>query len=201
MFTGLVADIGRIDALRRGPEGALIRISTGLAAELEEGDSIAVNGCCLTAAALEPGHFEAEVMNQTLEVTSLGSLEQGRRVNLEPALRASDRLGGHIVQGHVDGVAEVSSVRTDGFARRVRIVLPESLRRYVIEQGSVALEGISLTVTTLTEDGFEVSLIPETLERTTLGEVAEGDRMNVEVDVLARYTERLLQGFNGRKTV
>jgi riboflavin synthase len=137
-------------------------------------------------------------MNQTLTLTSLGDLVAGGRVNLEPALRASDRLGGHIVQGHVDGTGEVLDVREDGFARRVRVTLPGDLAKYVIEHGSIALDGVSLTVAGLEEGAVEVSLIPETLERTTLGDLAPGRRVNVEVDQLARYAERLLQPFLNR---
>ena len=201
MFTGLVADIGRIERAERDQQGARLRIASALANELGGGDSVAVNGVCLTVAAVDENGFEAEVMNQTLTVTSLGGLETGARVNLEPALRASDRLGGHIVQGHVDGVAELEASEPDGFARRLCIHVPAELGRYVIEHGSVALEGVSLTVSALTDSGFEVSLIPETLERTTLGGAGPGAQLNLEVDVLARYTERLLQGFNERKTV
>ena len=131
-------------------------------------------------------------MNQTLSLTTLGELERGARVNLEAALRAGDPLGGHIVQGHVDGVGDVRSVAEDGFARRLRVGVPDGLERYLVEHGSVAVAGVSLTVAGLDEDAFEVSLIPETLERTTLGGLREGDRVNLEVDVVARYTERLL---------
>jgi riboflavin synthase len=201
MFTGLVADIGTVEIAERDRDGARLRIATELASDLAGGDSVAVSGVCLTVAANDGSGFEAEVMNQTLSVTSLGGLESGGRVNLEPALRASDRLGGHIVQGHVDGVAELEASEPDGFARRLRVAIPAELRRYVIEHGSVAVEGVSLTVSKLTDSGFAVSLIPETLERTTLGAAEPGAPLNLEVDVLARYTERLLQGFNERKTV
>jgi riboflavin synthase len=201
MFTGLVADIGTVEIAERDRDGARLRIATELASDLAGGDSVAVSGVCLTVAANDGSGFEAEVMNQTLSVTSLGGLESGGRVNLEPALRASDRLGGHIVQGHVDGVAELEASEPDGFARRLRVAIPAELRRYVIEHGSVAVEGVSLTVSKLTDSGFAVSLIPETLERTTLGAAEPGAPLNLEVDVLARYTERLLQGFNERKTI
>jgi riboflavin synthase len=134
-------------------------------------------------------------MNQTLELTALGRLEPGSSVNLEPAVRASDRLGGHIVQGHVDATGTVAGVAEDGFARRVRIELPAGLERYVVERGSIALNGVSLTVAGVEGRIVEVSLIPETLERTTFGTVAAGDPVNVEVDVIARHAERLLQGF------
>ena len=192
MFTGLVADLGTVASLERGDDGARLRIRTALAAELAEGDSIAVNGACLTAAGVGDGEFTADVMNQTLSLTSLGPLGEGDAVNLELALRAADRLGGHVVQGHVDGTGTVAAVRADGFARRVEVELPEELRRYVVERGSVAVDGVSLTVAGITGAGFEVSLIPETLERTNLGSAEPGRVVNIEVDVVARYVERLL---------
>lgn len=191
MFTGLIADLGTVAALERGDEGARLRIRTTLAGELAEGDSIAVNGACLTAAEVGDGEFEADVMNQTLSLTSLGPLAEGDAVNLELALRAADRLGGHVVQGHVDGTGKVAAVREDGIARRIEIELPDELRRYVVARGSVALDGVSLTVAALTGSGFEVSLIPETLERTNLGSAEPGRVVNIEVDVIARYVERL----------
>lgn len=195
MFTGLVADIGTLEGVDRNADGARLRVATTLAGEIEAGDSVAVNGVCLTAASVDAGAFEADVMNQTLAVTSLGPLEPGARVNLELALRPSDRLGGHLVQGHVDGVGTVTRVRADGVARRVEIELSPELRPYVVKRGSIAVDGVSLTVATLTDRGFDVSLIPETLERTTLGELEEGGVVNLEVDPISRYVERLLQGY------
>jgi riboflavin synthase len=159
---------------------------------------VSVNGVCLTATQAADGGFTADVMNQTLSVTTLGGLGEGHPVNLEPAIRAGEPLGGHLVQGHVDGAGRVTSVSEDGFARRLVIALPDDLRRYVAEHGSVAIEGVSLTVSALTPDGLEISLIPETLERTTLGDLEEGSEVNVEVDVVARYAERLMQGLNER---
>lgn len=199
MFTGLVADLGTVRALERSDDGARLGVETALAPDLEPGASVAVNGVCLTVA--EPGSdgFDAEVMNQTLDVTGLGGLDVGSRVNLEPAMRAGDPFGGHIVQGHVDGVARIAEVTEDGFARRVRLELPGGLLRYVVEHGSIALDGVSLTVAALHADGVEVSLIPETLERTTFGDAAPGRPVNVEVDVIARYAERLLQGFSTKE--
>ena len=192
MFTGLVQDLGQVESVERDAGGARLRISTGLATEVEPGDSVAVNGICLTATAVEADRFETEAMNQTLEVTALGALEAGAPVNLELAMRASDRLGGHIVQGHVDGVGEVVSLTEDGFAKRLRVALPADLSRYVIDKGSIALDGVSLTVAALGDDWVEVSLIPETLERTTLGEAAPGRKINVECDVVAKYVERIM---------
>ena len=196
MFTGIIREVGTVEAVDRTDEGARIRVRAGVAGELRGGDSVSVNGVCLTAASAGGGSFEADVMNQTLSVTTLGALEAGGRINLEPALRAGDPLGGHLVQGHVDGPGRVTSISPDGFARRVTIALPEDIRRYVAERGSIAIDGVSLTVAALTPEGFEVSLIPETLERTTLGELEEGSEVNVEVDVVARYAERLMQGLN-----
>jgi riboflavin synthase len=155
-----------------------------------------VSGACLTVASSAEGAFEADVMNQTLSVTTLGALASGDRVNIEPPLSAGDPLGGHLVQGHVDGIAEVSATSEDGLARRLRVAAPTELMRYLAEHGSVTLDGVSLTVAALGDEGFEVSLVPETLERTTLGELGEGSRLNLEVDVIARYAERLMQGFS-----
>jgi riboflavin synthase len=197
MFTGLVEDIGTVESLESGDGGARLRIATRLAAEVGEGDSVAVNGVCLTATAINPGSFETEAMNQTLSVTSLGGLGEGDRVNLELAMKASERLGGHIVQGHADGAGTVASIEEDGFARRLRVDLGPELIRYVVEKGSIAFNGVSLTVSALGEDWAEVSLIPETLERTTLGEAAAGDKLNVECDVVAKYVERLMKPFVG----
>jgi riboflavin synthase len=193
-----VAEVGTVSAIERSDAGTRLAIAAELASELAAGDSVAVSGVCLTAAELRPGGFAADVMNQTLMLTSLGDLEPGDRVNLEPALRASDRLGGHIVQGHVDATATDTAVREDGFARRVTVELPDELARYVIEHGSIALDGVSLTVAARDDACVGVSLIPETLERTTLGALAPGRRVNVEVDQLARYAERLLQPFLDR---
>ena len=159
--------------------------------ELAEGDSVAVNGVCLTATAVDDGGFSADVMEETLRRTALGSLGMGDAVNLELPLRASDRLGGHIVQGHVDGTGTVESVADEGFARVVRIAAPPEVLRYVVEKGSIAVQGVSLTVATMDDEGFTVSLIPETLERTTLGALEPGAPVNLEADVVAKYVERL----------
>jgi riboflavin synthase len=201
MFTGLISDIGIVDGVASGDAGARLRIRTGLAGELAEGDSVAVNGACLTAAAVDADAFEADVMNQTLERTSLGPLREGSSVNLELPLRLSDRLGGHMVQGHVDGTGRIAEVSEDGLARRLRVEAPEEVRRYLVERGSVAVDGVSLTVASLGDGGFEVSLVPETLERTTLGQARTGTVVNLELDVIARYVERLLSrlGEKGRR--
>jgi riboflavin synthase len=192
MFTGLIEDLGTVAELDAGAEGARLRIATRLGGELRPGDSVAVNGVCLTAIAADRAGFTAEAMNQTLRLTSLGPLEQGDRVNLELPVRAGDRLGGHFVQGHVDGTAEVTAVEDDGFARRLRVCLDPRLAGLVVEQGSVALEGVSLTVSDLGSDWLEVSLIPETLQRTTLSDLEPGRMLNVECDVVGKYVQRLM---------
>jgi riboflavin synthase len=193
MFTGLIADLGRVEAIERNGAGATLTIASVLAGELEEGDSIAVNGVCLTATAIGRGSFRAEAMIETLNRSSLGALAQGTPVNLELPLRAGDRLGGHFVQGHVDGTGTVRAIRPEGFARVVEVESGAPLARYVVEKGSVALDGVSLTVSALQPSGFAVSLIPETLERTNLGSIREGSVVNIEVDVLAKHIERLLE--------
>ena len=190
MFTGLVADLGTVTAVDASEDGVRLAVASRL--ELGEGDSIAVNGVCLTATALDDGGFRADVMHETLRRSSLGGVAEGSRVNLELPLRAADRLGGHFVQGHVDGLGVVREVREDGFARVVEIGAPAELLRYVVEKGSIAIDGISLTVASVTDDGFSVSLIPETLARTNLGAAAPGQPVNLEVDVLAKYVERLV---------
>jgi riboflavin synthase len=192
VFTGLIQDLGTVEKLTRSGDGARLRIATPLAASLRPGDSVAVNGVCLTATSAEGSGFEAEAMNQTLSLTSLGPLEQGDRVNLELPLRAGEPLGGHIVQGHVDGTAEVVEVTEDGFARRLRARLGPELARHVVARGSIALDGVSLTVSAAGDDWVEVSLIPETLERTNLGRAQPGTALNVETDVVAKYVERLV---------
>jgi riboflavin synthase len=193
MFTGIIEELGEVAAVEKSSDGARLRIRAELAAELGEGDSVAVDGVCLTATSVSGDSFDADVMHQTLELTTLGGLEPGSRVNLELPLRASDRLGGHVVQGHVDGTGAVAGISDDGFAKRLRIELPDELLPYVVEHGSIAIQGISLTIAALTDDAVEVSLIPETLERTTLGAVEPGDRLNIECDVLARYVRRQLE--------
>jgi riboflavin synthase len=199
MFTGLIEDVGRIEAVDSDTDGATLRIATSLAGEIEPGDSVAVAGACLTATEVDADGFAAAAMNQTLEITALSALRAGSRVNLELAMRASDRLGGHILQGHVDGVGEVIAVEGDGFARRLRVGLGPGLLRYAVARGSIALDGVSLTISDLGESWAEVSLIPETLERTTLGELEPGCTLNVECDVVAKYVERLVSPFSGKE--
>jgi len=195
MFTGLIADLGSVAAVEQSSDGATLQIESDLANELSEGDSIAVNGVCLTATDVDDGGFRAQAMIETLARSSLGRLQAGSLVNLELALRAEDRLGGHIVQGHVDGVATVSAVREEGFSRVLTFEVEPPLARYLVEKGSVALDGVSLTVSALEERGFSVSLIPETLQRTNLGQIGEGAIVNIEVDILAKHVERLMQSY------
>ena len=192
MFSGLVADLGSVAAVDATADGVRLTVSTPLAEQLADGDSVAVNGVCLTANDVAADRFGADVMHETLQRSTLGAVSAGAHVNLELALRAADRLGGHIVQGHIDGVGTVGEVREDGFARVVTIEAPAAVLRYVVVKGSIAVDGVSLTVARIDDESFDVSLIPETLERTTLGCAAEGARMNLEVDVVAKYVEKLL---------
>jgi riboflavin synthase len=192
VFTGLIADLGRVLAAERSGEGVRLRIGTPLGAELGEGDSVAVNGVCLTAAAPVSEAFEADVMNETLDHSSLGAASTGGIVNLELPLRAGERLGGHIVQGHVDGTGTVTAVSPDGFAQTLRIEADPELLRYVVHKGSIAVDGVSLTVAHVDGSSFSVSLIPETLQRTNLGSASSGQNVNLEVDVVAKYVEKLV---------
>lgn len=189
MFTGLVASVGEVVGLERDSDGALLEIAAPIVAELRPGDSIAVNGACLTARDTDGKRFRADVVAETLRRTTLGDLASGSRVNLELALRMSDRLGGHVVLGHVDGVGEVRAQHESG---EIEVAIGEELARYVVEKGSIALDGVSLTVAAVEGATLTVALIPVTRESTTLGEAAVGRRLNVEVDILAKHVERLL---------
>jgi len=197
MFTGLIADVGRVTEVTPSADGYRFTIETDLAGRISTGDSIAVNGACLTATGIEGRRFSVDAMNQTISLTSLSELEEGTAVNLELALEAGDRLGGHLVQGHVDGVGEVLSATEDGFSVRLRFSLPRGFDRYVIQQGSITVEGVSLTVAECGEGWAEVALIPETRERTTLGLFGTGRRLNLECDVIARYVERMVSPYVG----
>ena len=192
MFTGLIASLGSVAGVDADDDGAMLDIASALGEQLREGDSVAVDGVCLTATDVRPDGFSAQAMIETLRRSSLGELTPGAHVNLELALRADDRLGGHVVQGHVDATATVADVREEGFSRVLEIDADPRVTRYMVEQGSVAVNGVSLTVSALTDTGFCVSLIPETLARTNLGGLAPGARVNVEVDILAKHVERLL---------
>jgi riboflavin synthase len=193
MFTGLIADLGTVLSLAREGDGARLRIGTHLASELDAGASVAVNGVCLTATHVDGDSFAADAMSETLRRTSLGTLHEGARVNLELPLRAGDRLGGHVVQGHVDATGTVRALREEGFSRVLTIEAPAEVAKHLVEKGSVALDGVSLTVSALSSDGFEVSLIPETLARTNLRSLEPGDAVNIETDILAKHVARLVE--------
>lgn len=194
MFTGLIEELGRVTRIDADEAGARLHISApGIAPGITEGESVAVNGACLTATDVSSEGFAADVMNQTLQLTSLGSLGPEDRVNLELAMPADGRFGGHIVAGHIDGVGEVVSMIEDGIAKRLTVKIPSELLPLVVERGSVSLSGVSLTVASLDGDEVEVSLIPETLERTNLGLLSAGDPVNLECDLVARHVRRLLE--------
>lgn len=182
LFTGLIAETGQVASA-----GTRLAVRTSLASELSRGDSIAVNGVCLTAVAINGELFEADVMEETLARTALGRLGEGDPVNLELPLRIGDRLGGHFVQGHVDATGRIASIEQREHSRLVRIEAGDDLLRWVVEKGSIAVDGVSLTVAAVDDAGFTVSLIPETLERTTLGDAREGASVNLEADILAKY--------------
>ena len=187
-----MADLGTVAAVDAADDGVRLRVTTALAGDLRDGDSVAVNGVCLTAVGADRDGFGADVMHETLRRSSLAEVAPGARVNVELPLRADERLGGHVVQGHVDGLGAIRAVRAEGFARVVTIEADPALLRYVVEKGSIAVDGVSLTVAAVDGDSFAVSLIPETLERTTLGAAGPGAPVNLEVDILAKYVEKLL---------
>lgn len=197
MFTGIVVDVGQL--VSRESVGGDLRLTISCQrldmGRVQVGDSICVQGCCLTATSVRGNTFTADVSRETLSVTTLGELAAGAPVNLEPSLRAGDPLGGHLLSGHIDGVARVAAVTGDARSRRLRIEVPEQLTRYLAPKGSVAVDGVSLTINTVEEHGFGVNIIPHTLEHTTLGAAVPGARVNLEVDQLARYVERLMLAF------
>lgn len=194
MFTGLVQDVGTIKEISKTNDYSKITVATTLAKELSIGDSISVNGVCLTAVALNDNDFVADVMVQTLKLSNLGELQLSSPVNLELATKVDARLGGHIVQGHVDGVGEVLATNPGEKWLEFIISVPETLKRYIVNQGSICIDGVSLTVGEIDDSKNQVTvwLIPETLAKTTLGQKKKGDRVNLEVDVLAKYVERLI---------
>jgi riboflavin synthase len=193
VFTGIVREIGEVVAVDGDGAGVRLEISAPQTAPgVAVGDSVSVGGCCLTAVAIEDGRIAFEAVPETLARTSLGSLLPGARVNLEPALRAGEPLGGHYVQGHVDGRGSLRAVTVERDGRRLWIDAPPEVLRYVVEKGSIAVEGTSLTVAGLDDRGFAIALIPHTLATTTLGDLAPGDPVNLETDVLAKYVEKLL---------
>jgi riboflavin synthase len=198
MFTGIVAELGEVASIEHRGDAARLTIR-GSVDDVSPGESIAVNGVCLTVTGVIDGTFTADVMGETLERSGLGALTPGAPVNLECSVRPADRLGGHLVQGHVDATGTVISRSPTAHWDRVRISLPAAISRYVVHKGSIAVDGVSLTVSALSppdtnDSWFEVSLIPETLKRTTLGTRQPGDTVNLEVDVIAKYVERLLRG-------
>lgn len=195
MFTGLIQQMGTVVEVAAGPTTRVVIRPDRAWEPYAHGESIATSGVCLTVVDAGDDWFAVDVMAQTLALSSLAAVEPGRRVNLERAMRLGDRLGGHLVQGHVDGVAEVTHRRAEPEWEVVAFDLPEPLRKYVVAQGSICLDGVSLTVSATSGTGAEVSLIPETLHATTLGEVSPGTLLNVEVDVIGKYVESLLGGY------
>ena len=199
MFTGLIEGVGRMAARESRGGDARLRIDAGTLSWLEHdgdgvalGESIAVNGVCLTVVAFDAHGFEADASNETLSLTTLGALPEGRALNLERAMRPSDRLGGHMVSGHVDGIGRVLSIVDDARAQRWRFSAPAALLRYVAQKGSICVDGVSLTVNGVDAEGFEVALVPHTLSHTAFAQTRVGDAVNLEVDLVARYVERLL---------
>jgi riboflavin synthase len=193
MFTGIIEELGRVAQIDVGAESAVLRLVGPLVtSDAHPGDSIAVNGVCLTATSVGDGEFTADVMAETLSRSSLGTLGVGSPVNLERPVTLAARLGGHLVQGHVDATAQVLSRTPGEHWELVQLTLPDSIARYVVEKGSITVDGVSLTVASLAPDSFTVSLIPTTLELTTLGSAHPGSVVNLEVDVIAKYVERLL---------
>lgn len=195
MFTGIVEELGTVESLSTNAGGARLRVSARVVtSDSHDGDSISVNGVCLTAIDLTPGGFAADLSQETLDRSTLGRLMAGSRVNLERAVTPSTRLGGHIVQGHVDARGEFVSAERDGDFWTVRFRYPAEISRYLVHKGSVAVEGISLTIADLTDDHFEIAIIPKTWELTNLSTLKPGDAVNLEVDVIAKYVERMMEG-------
>jgi riboflavin synthase alpha subunit len=194
VFTGIVREVGRVEALDGGSAGlALVVSAQGTAATTAVGDSVAVNGVCLTAEGVDGGRISFHAVPETIARTSLAALREGAEVNIEPALRAGEPLGGHLVQGHVDGVGRVRAVEREGDGLRVAVEAETDLLRYCVEKGSITVEGVSLTVAELREGAFVVALVPHTLRATTLGSLSPGSEVNLEVDVVAKYVEALLR--------
>ena len=193
MFTGLVEEVGIVESLSRERGGVVLQVSAQVVVSaMEVGDSVAVDGACLTAERVRPDGFTVFLSSETLSRTTLSSVGPGRRVNLERALKLGDRLGGHIVQGHVDATGVVAAVRSAGEGKTISLRAPESVSRYLVEKCSIAVDGVSLTVAALRGGEFDVAVVPHTLSRTTLAEYAPGREVNLEVDLLAKYVERLL---------
>jgi riboflavin synthase len=194
VFTGIVREVGKVVAVEGDASGARLEIAAPQTAKgVAVGDSVSINGCCLTAVAIDDGRIAFDAVPETLARTTLGRLAAGARVNLESALRAGEPLGGHYVQGHVDGRGAVRSLDSEGDGRRLWVDAAPEILRYVVEKGSVTIEGVSLTIAGVDDEGFAVALIPHTLTATTLGDLVAGDPVNLETDVLAKYVERLLE--------
>ncbi|MDQ3866697.1 MAG: riboflavin synthase [Actinomycetota bacterium] len=199
MFTGIVRELGRVEGVERAEGGVRLCVrAPGTAARAAVGDSIALSGVCLTATAVDDSTVTFDAIPETVRRSSLGRLEAGAEVNVEPALRAGEPLGGHIVQGHVDGVGRVRGIEPEGDGKRLFVELPRGLERYCVEKGSIALEGVSLTVAAVGPRHVEIALVPHTLTATTLGRLRSGDRLNVEVDIVAKHVERLLHARENR---
>ena len=193
MFTGIVKEVGTIASVEGGEDGIrLVVEASDTASKVGLGDTVSIGGVCLTVVAVEDTRLAFDAVPETLRRTSLGSLAAGAGVNLEPALAAGEPMGGHVVQGHVDGVGRVVSLEPEGDGARLTIAAEPDLLRYCVEKGSIAVEGVSLTIAALLGDGFEIALVPHTLAATTLGGLRSGDPVNLEADVLAKYVERLL---------
>jgi len=200
MFTGLVEELGRVQAVEERPAGRRLWIAArSVLEDAHVGDSLSCSGCCLTAVAVEPERFAVEAVPETLRLTTLGAWRAGDAVNLERSLRLSDRLGGHLVQGHVDGVGEVRARAAEGDGARITIAIPSALARFVALKGALAVDGVSLTVAGLTDSTCEIAYIPHTLAVTSAGSYAPGTRVNLEVDLLARYLARMLETGEGTR--
>ncbi|HTA76064.1 MAG TPA: riboflavin synthase [bacterium] len=201
MFTGLIQEVGTVQkAERQGQDLRLTLQAPLLSPKVKLGDSVAVNGCCLTVVEIKIPLLAFQAVPETLNRTALGTVKEGARVNLELPLTLSDHLGGHFVQGHVDGVAEITAINPEGQGIRMAVKVPKDLSRYIVEKGSIALNGISLTVAALKGDELEVALIPHTLQNTDLGSKRVGDPLHVEVDLLAKYVEKLSAGYRGAQS-
>lgn len=193
MFTGIIEEVGVVQALRKGVASAVITIAgQRIFEDLRLGDSVAVNGVCLTVSAFTQAQFDADVMHETLKRTGLGTLQKGSRVNLERAMPANGRFGGHIVSGHIDGLGKITDIRKDDNAFWYTINAPAHIMKYIVEKGSVAIDGISLTVATVTESSFSVSVIPHTAKETIISERQKSDQVNLENDIVGKYIEKLL---------
>lgn len=194
MFTGIIETVGTVTAVEGGPDGKRLTIESDLVtSDLDVGDSVSVNGVCLTATTIAGSRFTVDTIIETLDRTNLGSLEVGSGVNLERAMPASGRFDGHVVQGHVDGIGLVAGIEPEGTGQRWTITAAPELLRYVVEKGSITVNGVSLTVAAVADDAFQIALIPHTLEVTSFSDASDGDAVNLEVDILAKYVERLLE--------